>query len=149
MQEQLVVESGGESFTSQFQQLLVADLLLVLHVLFIAFVVMGLTLVIAGKLSGWQWVRNPYFRYVHLGAISFVVLQSWLGLPCPLTVWESSYRQAAGDVSYEGSFIAYWLSALIYYQAPGWVFSLTYSLFGGLVLVSLFWVKPRSLRTGA
>jgi hypothetical protein len=144
MDEQ-IVESGGETFTYQYQQLLVADALLALHVLFIAFVVFGLLMVFAGKFAGWRWVTNPYYRYIHLGAIVFVVLQSWLALPCPLTVWENAYRLEAGGIQYEVSFIAHWLSRLIYYEAPDWIFTLVYSLFGLLSVLSLVWIKPRRI----
>lgn len=123
-------------------QLYMADGLLLLHTLFVAFVVIGLLLVLAGKPLEWQWVHNPWFRYLHLAAIGFVVVQAWLGLPCPLTVWENAFRVQAGDLEYAGSFIAHWMAALIYYQAPAWVFTTIYSLFGLLTLLSFFWVRP-------
>lgn len=140
-----IFDGAGETFEFQYQQLLMADLLLSLHVLFIAFVVFGLVLVIFGGLRDWGWVRNPYFRLCHLGAIGFVVIQSWLNLPCPLTVWENQYRAEAGAIEYSGSFIAHWLSALIYYEAPPWVFMLTYSLFGLMTLLTIFWIRPRPM----
>jgi polyferredoxin len=75
-----------------------------------------------------------------------VVVQAWLGRICPLTVWESALRERAGDAVYTGSFIAYWLDELLYYQAPAWVFTLVYSLFGALVLASWYFVRPRPVR---
>ena len=72
--------------------LLAADALLVLHSLFVAFVVCGLLLVIVGGLRGWAWVHNRWFRLAHLVAIGCVVVQSWLGLVCPLTTWEMALR---------------------------------------------------------
>lgn len=120
-----------------------ADLLLVLHASFIAFVVLGLVLVIVGGLLSWSWVRNRWFRIVHLVCIGIVVVQAWLGMICPLTTWEMGLRRAAGDPSYEGSFVAHWLSELIYYEAPWWVFVVAYTAFGMLVVISWFWVRPR------
>ena len=55
---------------------LAADALLLIHVLFVAFVVFGLLLILIGKPLRWAWVRNPYFRVAHLAAIGVVVLQS-------------------------------------------------------------------------
>ena len=52
---------------------LAADVVLVVHVLFVLFVVAGLLLVFAGRLLKWSWVRNPWFRIAHLGAIVIVV----------------------------------------------------------------------------
>lgn len=122
--------------------LLLADTLLILHVLFVAFVVLGLFAVYAGYFLNWQWVRNRVFRIVHLCAIGYVVVQAWLGVVCPLTIWEMALRAEAGAVTYSGSFIQYWLHSLLYFSLPEWVFVVVYTLFGGLVLASWFVVKP-------
>lgn len=123
--------------------LVVADTVLLIHALFVAFVVLGLLLILVGGLLHWPWVRNRRFRLAHLVAIGIVVLQSWFSVICPLTQWEMSLRDMAGDVTYPGSFVAHWLEALLYYRAPEWVFILVYSLFGAVVVASWFWVRPR------
>ena len=123
--------------------LLAADLILFVHVLFVAFVVLGLVCILVGRPMHWDWVRNRRFRIAHLIAIGVVVLQSWFGMICPLTIWEMSLRAKAGDATYAGSFIAHWLDAILYYQAPPWVFAVAYTAFGALVIVSWFWVRPR------
>lgn len=122
---------------------LLADVLLLLHVLFVAFVVLGLLLIIAGRLLQWSWVRNPWFRLLHLVGIGIVVLQSWFGVICPLTTWEMALRDRAGDATYPGAFIAYWLDKFLYYQAPEWVFAVVYTIFGVLVIASWHWARPR------
>lgn len=119
-----------------------ADAVLLLHALFVVFVILGLALVLIGKWRGWQWVRHFGFRIAHLLAIAVVVLQSWLGVVCPLTRWEMNLRERAGDTTYPGAFIAHWVEGLLYYRAPDWVFVLIYTLFGALVAASWFWVRP-------
>ncbi len=123
--------------------LVAADAILLLHVLFVAFVVAGLILILTGRALSWYWVRNPWFRVSHLVAICVVVAQSWFGVTCPLTIWEMSLRLRAGDAVYSGSFISHWLDTLLYYQAPAWVFVVSYSTFGALVVASWFWIRPR------
>jgi Protein of Unknown function (DUF2784) len=113
-----------------------ADLVLITHVGFVLFVVGGLGLILGG---GWRWIRNPWFRSAHLVGIFVVVVQAWLGVVCPLTTWEMSLREKAGDATYSGTFIAHWLQQLLYYQAPPWVFIACYTLFGLAVIGS--WVK--------
>lgn len=119
-----------------------ADALLFTHVLFVAFVIIGLLLILAGRLFSWSWVRNPWFRVVHVAGIVVVVLQSWLGVICPLTIWEMEFRAKAGDAVYAGSFISHWLERLLYYEAPDWAFIVCYTTFGLLVLLCWFWVRP-------
>ncbi len=122
---------------------LAADALLVVHTSFVAFVILGLVLILVGGLRDWRWVRNPWFRLAHLGAIGFVVVQAWAGQICPFTIWENTLRHRAGEAGYSQSFICHWLETLLYYDAPLWVFTVVYTLFGLLVLASWWWVKPR------
>lgn len=120
-----------------------ADAILFTHVLFVAFVIFGLLLILAGRVFSWSWVRNPWFRLAHLVGIVVVTLQSWLGAICPLTTWEMALRLKAGDAVYAGSFITHWLEELLYYEAAAWVFVVCYTAFALLVVLSWFWVRPR------
>ncbi|WP_404470718.1 DUF2784 domain-containing protein [Vreelandella venusta] len=123
-----------------------ADAILIIHVLFVAFVVLGLVAIYVGYFLNWRWVRRRIFRVTHLCAIGYVVVQSWLGMVCPLTTWEIALRAEAGAGTYSGSFIQHWLHRFLYFTAPEWVFVLIYSLFGSLVVASWFVVRPRSRR---
>ena len=125
---------------------LAADAMLALHVLFVAFVVLGLLAVFAGAALSWAWVRNPVFRSLHLFAILVVAAQSWFGIICPFTDIEMALRARAGDDVYSGSFISHWLQELLYYEAPNWVFIVCYTAFAVLVVFSWVWVKPRAWR---
>ena len=129
---------------SEHLYLVVADTVLLLHTLFVAFVVFGLLLVVLGGVFSWQWVRNRTFRILHLAAIGVVVLQAWLGMICPLTTIEMWLRSRAGDAVYQGSFVSHWLESILYYQAPAWVFAVCYTAFAALVAVSWYLVRPRS-----
>jgi hypothetical protein len=125
---------------------LLADLVLVLHVAVVLFVIGGLALVIAGNTWWrWRWVNALAFRLAHLAAIGIVVVGSWIGAVCPLTTLEMALRLRAGSGVYEGSFIQHWLQRLLYYEAPGWVFALAYTLFGLLVVIA-WWYFPPTLR---
>ena len=123
--------------------LLLADILLVIHALFVSFVVFGFVLTVSGILLRWSWVGNFWFRLIHLLAIGLVVAQAWFDRICPLTSWESSLRETAGGVPYSGSFIRWWLQRLIYYDFAPWVFTSAYSIFGAMVLVIWILSPPR------
>jgi hypothetical protein len=122
--------------------LLTADTILLLHMLFVAFVVFGLILIVGGKFCAWTWVHNPWFRLSHLLAIVVVVIQSWSKSICPPTT-EMALRAKAGDSVYFGSFISHWMETLLYYEAPQWVFNVCYTAFGVAVVVSWILIRPR------
>lgn len=116
-----------------------ADALLVLHFVIVAFIAGGLILVWIGAVTGWAWIRNPWFRYAHLGAIVFVAGEAVLGYACPLTIWEDVLR---GGVRPE-SFIGRWVYRLLYYRAPEWVFTTAYALWAAATVVTLILLPPR------
>ena len=122
---------------------MLADGVLILHALFIVFVVLGLVLTLVGALRSWRWIRHPWFRLVHLLCIGVVVAQSWLGEICPLTKWESRLREAAGEAGYHGMFIAHWLREFIYYDVAPEVFTALYTGFGLVVLLVWVLIPPR------
>ncbi|MGM0449646.1 MAG: DUF2784 domain-containing protein [Pseudomonadota bacterium] len=126
---------------------LLADLLLLVHAAIVAFVVAGLMLFLVGGFRGWHWVRNPWVRYAHLATIGFVVVQSWLGRLCPLTLWEHELRRASGQSAHELGFVEYWVGELLYYDLPGWVFVLGYTVFAALVVAAWWWLPPRRFTT--
>ena len=126
---------------------LLANAILALHLGVVVFVVGGLVLVVAGNLRSWSWVNAIGFRLAHLIAIGIVAAEAWLGVMCPLTTLEMSLRAQAGAATYAGGFIEHWLSRLLFYQAPPWVFVVTYSVFGLLVVASWWVFPPRSRRS--
>jgi len=123
--------------------LLVADAILITHVLFVMFVVGGVLAIYVGYWLSWAWVRNFWFRLSHLGAIGIVIFQSWFSMICPLTVWEMELRDKGGGSTYPGSFIRHWFQFILYYDAPEWVFVTSYTLFGCLIIASWFIVPPK------
>lgn len=122
---------------------MLADLLVLLHGSFVGFVVAGLPLVFAGRLRRWEWTRNFWFRLAHAAAILFVVLLTWLDVPCPLTLWENSLRERAGQARYPGDFIGYWMHELLFFDFPPLAFAVTYTLFGVAVVVAFCIAPPR------
>lgn len=121
---------------------LLADLVLVLHFGVVLFVVGGLVFILVGNALRWRWINAWGFRLAHLAAILVVVALSWLGEVCPLTTLESWLRVQAGAVGYSKSFLEHWVHAVLYYEAPFWVFVLAYTLFALAVLVGWWYFPP-------
>jgi hypothetical protein len=120
-----------------------ADLVVAVHALYVGAVVFGLLLIWIGLLFRWQWARSFWFRAVHVLLIGVVVVESILGLVCPLTAWEDALREKAGEPVQQGTFIGRMAHELIFYQASGWVFAAAYYLFGAAVLATLILAPPR------
>ncbi len=125
--------------------LLLANAVLALHVGVVVFVVAGLVLAVSGNLRGWHWVNRLWFRALHLGAIACVAAQAWFGMTCPLTTLEMWLRAQAGASTHGSSFIGHWMSRLLYYDAPAWVFTVVYTGFAVLV-AAVWWKYPPVLR---
>ena len=117
---------------------MLADAIVVVHLLIVLFIVGGVPAVYLGAAVGWRWVRRWPWRAVHLGAILYVAAESFLGIACPLTVWEDALR---GSPSARG-FIERWVDALLFYDAPVWVFTCLYGVFAALVIATWIVVPP-------
>jgi hypothetical protein len=121
---------------------ILADFTVIAHVGYVAFVVLGQLLILVGALRGWLWIRNRSFRYAHLAAIVIVVLEAWVGMTCPLTTWENTFRKWAGQTTYQGDFLARCVHNLLFFDGPPWVFTACYSAFGAVVLATLWYAPP-------
>jgi hypothetical protein len=121
--------------------LFAADLVTLIHAAYVAVVVLGFVAILIGWAAGLHWVRNGYFRVVHVAMILLVCCEALVGTTCPLTVWENMLRVKGGESGYSRDFVGYWLDSLIFYQAPPWVFTTAYLTFGAVVILA-FWLVP-------
>lgn len=119
---------------------LAADLVLVAHTLFVAFVVGGFVLVWIGHFRGWAWIRGFRFRSLHLAAITFVAFEGLIGMACPLTTWEAALRGQEGGMS----FVARALRTVVFYDFPEWVFTTAYVTFAVLTALTIRLVPTRT-----
>ena len=60
---------------------MLADLIVVFHAAYVSFVVFGLVAILIGAVLRWRWVRNFWFRVIHLTAIGIVVAEALFGIP--------------------------------------------------------------------
>lgn len=83
---------------------LLADLVLLLHAAFVAFVMLG------GLLA----LRWPRAAWLHLPLVAWGAGIEFLGGICPLTPLENRWRQLAGEQGYTGGFVEHYIVAALY-----------------------------------
>ena len=81
-----------------------ADLILLLHLCFVLFVILG------GVLA----LRWPRLASVHIPVALYGALIEFAGFICPLTPLENSFRRRGGEAGYQGGFIDHYVTATIY-----------------------------------
>jgi hypothetical protein len=123
-----------------------ADALALVHGAYVLFVVLGQGVIMLGWFAGWGWTRNPWFRWLHLGAIGLVLLEVVFGVYCPLTLIEAQWRRLAGQAEYGETFIGHWVSEFLYFPVPLWQMHVLYVLFGILVIGTFLKYPPRRRR---
>ncbi len=123
--------------------LLAADAVLVLHGCIVAFNVGALPIIWLGYFRKWNFVRQPFFRIVHLVLVGFVTAEAALGLICPLTLLENRLRQDTDSASvYQGSFVSHWLGRLLYWDISQTALAMMYAAFFALVVLAFIFVRP-------
>ncbi|HWP99343.1 MAG TPA: DUF2784 domain-containing protein [Vicinamibacterales bacterium] len=83
---------------------LLADLIVVLHLAFVGFVLLG------GLLA----LRRPWLAALHLPAAAWGAMVEFAGWTCPLTPLEQELRILAGERVYTGDFVARYLLPVLY-----------------------------------
>jgi len=86
--------------------LLIANLLVLLHLAFVGFVVLGALLVL----------RWPRLAWIHLPCALWGALIEFAGWVCPLTPLENWFRQLGGQAGYAGGFVEHYLLPVLYPQ---------------------------------
>ena len=81
-----------------------ADLVLILHFCYVIFVIFGGLLILR-----WKWII-----WLHIPAVIWAVFVEFFQLFCPLTTLENRLKELGGEQGYQGGFIEYYVSAILY-----------------------------------
>ena len=123
-----------------------SEILMVLHFLWIVFMLYGFVLTIRGLWQPSFWDRW-LFRSLHLLGILFVAAMPLLDRLCPLTEWEYQLRSKYDpNAEYSGSFIIDWLEKIIYPDVPLEVVLIPTFLIAGFTFVMYILRPPLKIR---
>ncbi len=140
---------------------ILADILVVIHLGYMAYVVFGQLAILIGWPLHWRWIRNPWFRLSHLAMISVVAVEAVVQFECPLTTWENQLREEIGQVKQRSddprdwdienaSFTARIARSIMFPEADIIPYlKPSYYTFAGIVLATIFLVPPRFRRSAA
>jgi len=124
-----------------------ADAVALVHVGFAAFVIIGFGLIVVGQARKWGWVRNPYFRVLHLLAVGQMMAKAWFDVRCPLTMLENRLRsQAAAAGQHSLDAVAVWSHRLIFGGITNRQFAMAATALAALVAAHLV-ATYRQIRT--
>jgi len=128
---------------------ILADFIATIHFAWVAFVVFGLVFVLLGKWRGWSWVKNRWFRGIHVAMILVVLARTTVLEVCPLSTWEESLlKLAEAEQATRTSFGAFMHLAIHpdTEAVPMWVYPPIYAVYAVLI-VAAFWIVPVEWRS--
>ncbi len=127
-----------------------ADVVVVVHFAFVAGVVLGQLLIVIGVLARWQWIRNAWFRCIHLLSILFVAFEYVFGIACPLTLLELHWRRLHGAGLQSEAFMIRLLRGLFFCPVETEnTLTVAACVFAGLVVLTFIVAPPRFRRRPA
>lgn len=149
--------------------IVLANTIVFIHVLYVSVVVLSVPIILVGWIRQWSWVRNFWFRTLHLLMMTIVVVEAIFDWNCPLTTWERELRIAGNEIivqknddgsdyinqlgerviyyskEYENDFVGRLLNYLIFFNPnklnPN-ILQVCYYIFGTMILAAFILVPP-------
>jgi len=117
---------------------MLANVILTIHFVIIAFNVAGLVVIPVGAALRWRIVRIAWLRLAHLGLLAVVAGQALAGRACILTIWQN---ELTGNRAAPEPMVMHWVNSLIYWNLPIWAFAILYTAVF-LYVVALSFLVP-------
>jgi len=111
---------------------LLADVVLAVHFIYVGFIPLGGLLV----------VRFPRLLGLHLTCVAIALVSVTVGFDCPLTTWEQSLRRKGGQRPYRDGFVAHYLTGRVYPHGYDWAVQV---LFGVCIVGSYAFIVYRRM----
>ena len=99
------------------------NLIIFIHFLIVLFITFLLFFIPIGYKFSWKFMRNKKLRLTHFLLMSFVTIETILGIACPLTTIENYLS----DNKYDKTFISFWMEKVISWDFPSSFFIILYS----------------------
>ena len=118
--------------------ILFSEIILLLHLLIFLFITLSFILIPIGYFQKWEWVKNKYYRSIHLILMGIISIETILGFMCPLTILENYFRD---DIKVDNKLteIAH---QILYWDLPNYQFIILYLVSFSYLIFLWFFFKP-------
>ena len=115
-----------------------SEIVLLFHFCIFLFMVLGFFLIPLGYNQKWEWVKNRYYRLIHLILMGIIFIETILGFMCPLTILENFLRN---DIEIDNK-ITQIIHQIMYWNLPTYQFIILYLLSLLYLIFLWFFFKP-------
>ena len=117
---------------------LFSEIVLLFHFCIFLFMILSFFLIPIGYYQKWKWVKNKYYRLIHLILMGIIFIETTLGFMCPLTTLENFLRN---DTEINNK-ITQIIHQIMYWDLPTYQFIILYLL--SLLYLIFLWIffKP-------
>ena len=118
--------------------ILFSEIVLLFHFCIFLFMVLSFFLIPLGYHKKWEWVKNRYYRLIHLILMGIIFIETILGFMCPLTILEDFLRN---DIEINNK-ITQIIHQVMYWDLPTNQFIILYLLSLLYLIFLWFFFKP-------
>ena len=118
--------------------ILFSEIVLLFHFCIFLFMVLSFFLIPLGYYHKWEWVKNRYYRLIHIILMGIIFIETILGFMCPLTILEKFLRN---DIEINNK-ITQIIHQVMYWDLPTYQFIILYLLSLLYLIFLWFFFKP-------
>ena len=117
---------------------LFSEIVLLFHFCIFLFILLSFFLIPFGYYQKWKWVKNKYYRLIHLVLMGIIFIETILGFMCPLTILENFLRN---DIEVDNN-LTQIIHQIMYWNLPNYQFIILYILSFSYLIFLWFFFKP-------
>ena len=118
--------------------ILFSEIVLLFHFCIFLFIILSFFLIPFGYYQKWEWVKNKYYRLIHLVLMGIIFIETILGFMCPLTILENFLRN---NIEINNK-ITQIIHQIMYWNLPTYQFIILYLLSLLYLIFLWFFFKP-------
>ena len=114
------------------------EIVLFFHFFIFLFITFSFFLIPFGYFKKWEWVKNKYYRLIHLVLMGIILIETILGFMCPLTILENFLRN---NIEVDNN-LTQIIHQIMYWNLPNYQFIILYILSFSYLIFLWFFFKP-------